>query len=130
MSVKQRFDLRWLGLAAVVGVAALVVLSWIPGDLRPQTGGGRTLEHAFAYFVVAGVLAVTCPPPRGLLAACGLVLLAAVLEIGQLWIPGRDATLSDFLASAAGALLGAVLTTVVARLKAGHRRAVPGIRRP
>ena len=130
MSVQQRFDLRWLGLAAVVGVAALVALSWVPGDLRPQTGGGRTLEHACAYFVVAGVLAVACPPPRGLLTACGLVLLAAVLEIGQLWIPGRDATLSDFLASATGALLGAALTIAVARLKAGRRRALPGTRRP
>ncbi|MDQ2082031.1 VanZ family protein [Xanthobacteraceae bacterium Astr-EGSB] len=130
MSVRSRLDLRWLVVAAVIGVTAIVVLSWIPGDLRPKTGGGRTLEHACAYFVVAGVLAVVCPPLRGFLAACGLVLIAAVLEIGQLWVPGRDATLSDFLASAAGALLGAALTTAVARLKAGRHRALPGTRRP
>jgi VanZ family protein len=44
-----------------------------------------------------------------------LVLLAAVLEMAQLWQPGRHSQFIDFAASSAGACLGMLAVAVVDR---------------
>lgn len=113
MSVAKLLNPRLLRAASIVGVTTLAILSWLPGDLRPSTGAGRTLEHATAYLVMATVLAAACPARARILPVLTLVVLAAVLEIGQLWIPGRDATVRDLLASSAGAVSGWVIAKLV-----------------
>src|SRR5262249_21202073 len=91
------------------GVAAIGVLSLMPGDARPGLGSyvPGQLNHFLAYFVTASMLAsgdrsrahvITIP--------LGLIAYAGLLEIAQLWIPGRTSQLSDFIASGLGALIG------------------------
>lgn len=105
--------LRLARIAALLGVIAIVALSLVPGVLRPSTGFGKTIEHATAYCLVAGMLTITSRARWPQLMALALIALAAFLEIGQTWIPGRDPMLTDFFASSAGALLGAGLATFV-----------------
>lgn len=92
-------------------VGMIVVLSLVPGDWRPSVGLAKALEHFTAYFVVAAVLttAFRC----GWLHIGGLVVLAGALEVGQNWIPGRDANLIDFLGSSTGAFLGFGLSSLI-----------------
>ena len=95
---------RSLHLAGYVGVLAIVAVSLVPAEWRPSTGLAKELEHGIAYFMAAVVLTIAglVRWPRIFV----IVVLAAALEVCQILIPGRHATPTDFLASAAGALLG------------------------
>ena len=57
-----------------------------------------------AYAIAGALLAAASRAGWRLLVL--LVALAGILEIAQAWVPGRDSALGDFLASAAGGLLG------------------------
>ena len=41
-----------------------------------------------------------------------LVLLSGMMEICQLWIPGRNSELAGFLGSSAGAIIGMISATM------------------
>lgn len=105
--------LRLARLAGFLGLVAIVILSWVPGTLRPSTGSPDWFEHATAYCLVSALLTATTRTRWPQLIALGLIVTAGILEIGQLWIPGRDCSWSDFLASSAGALIGAGLAALV-----------------
>jgi VanZ family protein len=95
--------------AAALGYVAIAVLSSVPG-VRPHVPGlSDKLEHVFAFFVLGAVtvLAVRGFSGRRFLAI--FVVYAAVLEIAQIFIPGREASLLDLAASLAGALLGVTI---------------------
>ena len=96
-----------LWLCARGSIAALALLSWMPGEYMVRTGvlSGRE-EHFLAYMISAVV--VFYPRPRLSPASLALfyVLLAGVLEIGQNFVPGRHPAAADFLASSAGAIFG------------------------
>jgi VanZ family protein len=97
-------------------VAALVWLSWIPRDWETRTSLPAQAEHAIAYAGTAVLFALGSGAAlRWWRIGVPLVVLGAVLEIGQIWSPGRSAQLVDFLASGSGALLGALAGTLVAR---------------
>jgi len=95
---------RPVRLAGYAGVLAIIALSLVPGQYRPSTGLAKELEHGIAYGLVAAVLTVAGVArwPRILV----LIALAAALEVGQAFVPGRDSSLTDFLGSASGALVG------------------------
>jgi leader peptidase (prepilin peptidase)/N-methyltransferase len=97
--------------AGYLGVIAIVVFSLVPGEWRPSIGLAKPLEHVVAYVIVGAVLAAANRAgwPQILL----LIGLAGILEILQVWVPGRDSKLTDFLASSAGALLGGGFSTFV-----------------
>jgi hypothetical protein len=100
-------DLRWLcRLAGWACAAAIIVLSLVPGEVRPQSGvWSGQVEHLLAYSIAAALLAIGYPGRSHLV--CALMIgLAGVLETLQLWIPGRNAELYGFVASAAGVALG------------------------
>jgi len=91
-------------LAGYLGVLAIVVASLVPAEWRPSIGLAKEVEHGIAYCLVAAVLTIAGVARwPGILA---IVVLAALLELGQLFVPGRDSNVTDFLGSAAGALLG------------------------
>jgi hypothetical protein len=90
-------------LPAVLGI---IVLSWLPGSERPQTGAPGQFEHFLAYALTAAGIMLGFPMRRVAI-ILGLVLLAGGLEIAQLWIDGRQARAIDFIASAGGAVIGA-----------------------
>ena len=97
--------------AAFIGLLAIAALSLVPFEWRPSSGLAKELEHGIAYFIVAVVLTIAglARWPRIL----AVVVLAAALELGQVFVPGRDSNLTDFLVSAAGALLGHGLCSLV-----------------
>ena len=101
-------------IAGWLAVAAIVVLSLLPGQDRPHSGAPGELEHLFAYLVAAVVLGIGYPEwkTRGKLALF-LVLLSGMMEICQLWIPGRNSELAGFLGSSAGAILGMIAAVVL-----------------
>jgi len=101
-------------LVAWAAVALLTVLSLVPGQMRPHAFASGHLEHFAAYFLTSSAFALAY---RGwakvvLITFC-LSSYAGILEILQLWIPGRHSQLSDFLVSSAGACTGAALLSIV-----------------
>ncbi|WP_204165403.1 hypothetical protein [Methylobacterium sp. 17Sr1-1] len=108
---------RIAGLAGLACLPVLVWLSWIPKDWELRTGAAGQLEHLVAYAGTAGLLGLGFPRGPAWRLALALVLLAGILEIGQIWVPGRTAQVIDFAASAGGALLG----LAAARTLAGRR---------
>jgi VanZ family protein len=85
-----------------------VIASLLPGDGRPQPGvAPGQVEHLIAYLVAAGLLTLGSIHDRARLLVCAsLIALAAILEILQIWIPGRNAEFIGFAGSAIGAVTG------------------------
>jgi hypothetical protein len=106
-------------LAACGCIATIVVLSWSPSGSIARTGAPGPLEHVIAYWG-AGVVAALATSRRhhGWVAA-SLVALAGILEIGQLWIPGRTSQLIDVGASSLGAYGGVAFAALAPARRAG-----------
>jgi VanZ family protein len=97
---------RYLGLGALIAIG---VLSEVPGGLRPHISAVTQLEHFVAYFAAALLLALGFWNRRNMLLLClALPIYAAVLEIAQMFIPGRNSELIDFFASSGGACAGLI----------------------
>jgi VanZ family protein len=98
-------------------IAALIILSLVPGGERPHTGLPGQIEHVIAYCGTAAVLGLGYSTTKARFGLVGmLALLAVVLEMAQQWIPGRHSQFIDFAASSAGACLGMLAVAAVDRL--------------
>jgi len=107
------------GLAAL----AIIVLSVVPGNMRPHLLGNDHYEHFAAYFITGSLLAIGYLRPMQLLSSGVLLAIcAASLEFVQLWIPGRTASAGGFATSTIGAWIGLLL--IVAVRRAHERRIV------
>ena len=102
---------RLTRIASFFGLAAIVVLSLVPGEWRFSTGLAKAFEHGIAYCMVAALL--TMASRGGLWPIPVLIGLAGILEFGQFWVPGRDANVSDFFASSSGTLVGSGLAALI-----------------
>jgi hypothetical protein len=106
----------WL-LAAAVTFATLG-----PPSLRPHSNLGQDGEHTLAFVLVGLAFGMAYPGHRRLAAPVAIVMIG-VLEILQLWAPGRHARLEDFVVDAAAACAGfataAILGRLTQRAKAG-----------
>lgn len=105
-------------------IILLAVLSLLPGKQFVRTdlaklGYGPQIEHFAAYFGAA-ILIGLAYQTRLTRPAVVLVLIpyAALLEIAQLYSPGRTASVLDFAASAAGVVAGALLIPMAWRVVA------------
>jgi hypothetical protein len=99
--IKAHQILGWLA------VFTIALVSLIPGDLRFHVGGSHYLHHFAAYFMVAIILAIGRRNRAQLITiAILLMLFAGILEIAQLWIPGRNSRIADFVASSLGIWIG------------------------
>jgi VanZ family protein len=108
------FLFRAVGWASVV---AIVVVSLVPGDARPDTGLPGQIDHIIAYRGTAGLLGLGYPAAKlrfGMIVM--LISLAAMLEVAQRWIPGRHPQFIDFAASVAGRCFGMLAAMVVHRI--------------
>jgi len=95
-------------------VAAIAILSLVPGDLRPHLLSVSQLEHFAAYLVAGAVLILGYSGVRpAVTTASALPIYAAILELIQLWVPGRSARLIDVVAGSLGAWAGVALILVV-----------------
>jgi hypothetical protein len=98
--------------------------------LGPFLGAERLLgledkqAHAIAFFVFTALSMVAAPKVRRLEMALAAISLAAASEIAQA-VVGRDASLGDVLADAAGVLLAVAPTYVT-----DFRLAARGVARP
>ncbi len=114
LSLTSTFRTAWW-----VGLAAIVVLSLVPGSKRPQYALGLPgqCEHLLAYMLTAGALGLGYRKTtiRAALLAL-LVVCAALLETAQIWVPGRTARLIDFGTSSIGAGLGLLVAAVIDHL--------------
>jgi VanZ family protein len=114
---------------AWLSVVAIVALSIVPGSYRPHVLPLPKLEHLAAYFIAGSVVAVGFLEYRQcIVSGLCLTFLAGALEVGQLWIPGRESKLTDWVVSSLGAWSGitAVLFAcwVCQHLLRSHRRRV------
>jgi len=91
--------LAWL-LAAAVTFATLG-----PPRFRPHSDFGQNGEHALAFILVGLAFGLAYPRHR-LLTAVIAVVMIGILEILQLWMPGRHARLADFVVDALAACAG------------------------
>ena len=116
-----------LGKAALAGcIVALAILAWTPAHGMTRTALGGPAEHFVAWLGAAMVLCLTSRTTAPLGPRCLLLMFyAAALECGQLYAPGRQATVHDFAFSAAGVLLGSGLVWLARRcwLRSGSRPA-------
>jgi hypothetical protein len=116
-AVKKVMMLARVG--AWLAVLTIIVLSVVPGDLRPQVLANDRQEHFLAYFITGSLLAVGYPRwIQVLWSGILLAICAGSLEFVQLWIPGRDASVGDFEAGAIGAWIGLLAVLVVTRASA------------
>jgi hypothetical protein len=81
-------------LAAAVSFATLG-----PPSLRPHSDLGQNGEHALA-FVLIGIAFALGYPRQRLLVASLTAVMTGVLELLQLFVPGRHARFEDFLVDA------------------------------
>ena len=103
---------RWLAWIAVIAVA---VLSLVPGEFRPHVTTSNYIEHFAAYFLTSAVVALAYRATiQSVLAIMFfLVTYAGLLETAQLWIPGREARFTDFVASTLGVVAGILFVSFV-----------------
>jgi VanZ family protein len=98
-------------------VVAIVMLSLVPGNERPYTGLPGQIDHVIAYCGTAGLLGLGYPTTKVRFEIVAmLALLAAVLEVAQLWVPGRHSQFIDFAMSSGGACLGLSVVAIVDRI--------------
>ena len=79
--------------------ATIVVLSLVPSKLRPETGVPHIFEHCLIFVATGAAFGLGYEARRGAL-AIQLVIFAGVVEIAQVFVPGRHARPSDFLVDA------------------------------
>src|SRR5262249_29069548 len=92
----------WL-LAAAVTFASLG-----PAAMRPHSDLGQDGEHAVAFVLVGVAFGLAYSQRRWSVAAISVVLIG-VIELLQLWAPGRHARLEDFAVDALAACVGFAL---------------------
>jgi VanZ family protein len=87
-------------LAAAVAFATLG-----PPGYRPHSDLGQDGEHALAFVLLGLAFGLAYTSNRWLTAVLA-VGLTGVLELLQLWMPGRHARLEDFIVDALAACIG------------------------
>lgn len=112
-------------ISGLLAVAAITILSLVPGHARPHVIWSGSLEHVAAYFGAASLLCLGFLDPRSTTAqrafapalsiGCLLAAYGGVLEIAQLFVPGRGPGMLDWGADALGAWLGVGLVWMVRR---------------
>jgi VanZ family protein len=90
---------------ALLCVMGVVAASWVPQNVMVRTGASGSLEHLGAYSIPGLALIVAFRRFRPASFIAGLIVLAAILEAGQRFVPGRHADISDFGAGGLGAFL-------------------------
>jgi VanZ family protein len=91
-------------------IVLLVALSWLPTTMMTRTDIGGFAEHFTAYLGTAIIMGLAYQKtPQLFVQFVLLVALAAILEVGQLYSPGRHSSVLDFAASTTGVALGGLL---------------------
>jgi VanZ family protein len=108
--------MRAARIAGWAGIAAITVLSVVPGSERPHTNLPGMAEHFAAYACTGFALSLAYRGLRErLIFWAALGTASGIFEILQIWIPGRACEIEDVAVSTLGVttglLLGAALVT-------------------
>jgi VanZ family protein len=91
-------------------VVLLAVLSLTPGDYMVRTGAPGDLEHFVAYLGTGVIACLGYARRFGYFVSAVLLCgYAGVLEVGQIWAPGRHPDFIDFASSSVGVIAGMLL---------------------
>ena len=105
------YPVVFLGVWGLFALGTLATAMHLPSDIMP-----------LAYGLVFAVLTVALIDVLGLASVVmALVASANLIEYAQLVIPGRSASLVDFIASLAGVIFAAVLVWMARALVARHQ---------
>jgi VanZ family protein len=99
--------------------AAVTFFTLGPASFRPHAEITHDGEHALAFVLVGLAFAFAYPKQRKLAAGISVVLIG-ILELLQLFVPGRHARLEDFAVDALSALAGFALAAIVGWLRRAH----------
>jgi VanZ family protein len=102
---------RWIGIVGATLIAVIVVASLIPANMQLRTGLGWLTEHFLAYFAVTAIFCLAWPRP--LIVGPALMVLSGAIEALQGLTPDRVPDLPTALSGAGGALLAALLASLV-----------------
>lgn len=102
-------------------VLALAVVTLGPLGMRPETGLPHQVERGLMYLFLGALIALALRP-RWIVAALTIIAIAALLELLQLIIPGRDGRLLDFFSKATGGCGGVALAMVSEHIFTWRRR--------
>ena len=108
--------LKVVPIAAWSLAAAIVVLSLVPPNLRPESGIPHELEHFLIFLATGLAFGLSYDARHGLL-AMKLAVFAGAVELAQLFVPGRHARFSDFLVDAVAVCAGSVTVSLVTQLR-------------
>jgi VanZ like family len=111
-----------LRLSAWLLAAAVTFATLGPPQYRPHSSLGQDGEHTLAFVLVGIAFALAYPRHRPL-AVCVSVVMIALLEVLQLWAPGRHARLEDFVVDALAACAGFAITALFGWALRAHRQA-------
>ena len=102
-------------------LAAAVTFSTLgPPRYRPQAAAiTHNGEHVLA-FVLTGLAFALAYPRQRLLGATLSIVMIGILELLQLFVPGRHARLEDFVVDALAALAGMALAAIAGWLLRSH----------
>jgi VanZ family protein len=95
-------------------LAAIVVLSVVPPEVRPVTPAPHDIEH-LAIFLATGLAFGLGYQTRHLVQAIGLVMFSGAIELLQLGIPGRHARFTDFIVDALSICIGVGFAIIAGR---------------
>jgi VanZ family protein len=98
--------LRFMAWACLIALAvASWMPSWMPGkEMFLRTGFNTWVEHVAAYLITGIAVIIAYPRRPAWSIVAMLCAYAGILELGQMYVPGRHAGLRDWLASCCGVL--------------------------
>jgi VanZ family protein len=116
----EKLMLAFVRAAAIGCIGVLPLLAWLPAAFLTRTGLGGHAEHFIAYLGTAIVVGLAFQESlRLMVLSVMLMVYAAALEGGQLYIAGRHASFHDLAFSAAGILIGGLLLLIARPIVSG-----------
>ena len=110
--IPRERQLLALRCAAWFCVFLITYLSLVPEDLEMRTPAPPGIEHAFAYGVTAGLLLLAYPVQPLWLIVGSLSAYSSLMELLQVFSPGRHPGLDGMLWSSVGAIVCGVLAAL------------------
>jgi VanZ family protein len=121
--ISRRLNSVAARVVAWILAVTVAVLSIVPPELRPETGVPHYFEHFLIYAAMAAAFGLGYERSANALATI-LVAFCGLIEILQLFVPGRHARLLDFAIDAVATCFG---VAVASFLKMLYRRTTHGI---